>query len=157
MAGRLSRWRDKTRALWARAKNERATPREIGFAVAIGAFVGCSPALGFHTWLSLGAATLFKLNRLYAFLGSRLTNSFFLPFVIIAEIEVSHVLRTGQTLPIERERAVAEAHLLLLDWCLGSIPVGLGLALVAGFTAYGISTWRAKRRAAKGPVDQADA
>ena len=86
---------DRIKRLWSLAKSERASPREIGWAVAIGAFAGCTPAIGFHGGLALALATLFKKNRLFAWLGSRISNMVFLPFIVIAEVQVAHYARTG--------------------------------------------------------------
>src|SRR6187551_1040723 len=102
------------KVVWRAAKSERATPREIGWAVALGAFAGCTPAVGFHGPLSLALATLFKKNRLFAWLGSRISNMIFLPFITIAEIQISHKIRTGTWVVLDREHVMAQAGSLLL-------------------------------------------
>jgi uncharacterized protein (DUF2062 family) len=142
--GRL--W-EQIKRLWRLAKSERASPREIGWAVAIGAFTGCSPALGFHGALALGAATLFRKNRLFAWLGSRISNMIFLPFITIAEVQVAHRLRVGSWVTLDREHVLDQAGGLLLDWFLGMIPVGGAIALVMGVTSWAIALRRERRRA----------
>ena len=97
----------KAKALWQRAKSERAEPHQIGWAVGVGVFAACTPALGFHGPLALGLATLFRLNRLWAWIGSRLSNVITLPLVVYAEVQVAHRVRTGQWLAIDRTRLVA--------------------------------------------------
>lgn len=144
----LRRLWEKIKLIWKLAKSERASPREIGWAVAIGAFAGCTPAVGIHGWLGIGLATLFKKNRLFAWLGTRISNMLFLPFITIAEVQVSHRLRTGEWVVLDREHAIDQAGSLLLDWCLGTIPVGLAIASVMGFASYGIALRRDRRRAA---------
>jgi uncharacterized protein len=141
--GRL--WK-KIKLLWHLAKTERATPREIGWAVAIGVFAGCTPAIGFHMWIALALATLFRKNRLFAFIGSRVCTFFILPFIITAEVETAHLLRTGSFVSFDRTHAVEQAKDLLLDWCLGTIPVGGTLALVLGVFAYALARVRDGRK-----------
>jgi len=132
----------KIKLLWQLAKSERATPREIFWAVFVGVFAGCTPAVGVHGPLALGMATLFRKNRLFAWLGSRISNMIFLPFIAIAEVQLSHRVRTGSWAALDREHVFEKAHEMLLDWCLGTIPVGIVLGAVVG----GISWWFAVRR-----------
>jgi uncharacterized protein (DUF2062 family) len=131
------------RELWTLAKNERASPKQIGWAVGVGCFVGCSPALGFHGGLALAAATVLRLNRLWCWLGSRSSNIFVLPFLAYAQVELAHRLRTGAWVTIDRDRILAEASALLLDWFLGMIPVGVPFSFALGSLAF---LW-ARRRA----------
>ena len=138
-----------TRALWVRAKSERASPGQIGWAFGIGVFAGCTPALLVHGWVALGLATLFRLNRLFAWIGSRVSNFMVLPWIVLAEIQVAHRLRTGAFLTITKEEALAQGPALLLDWCLGTLPVGGALAIVLGLVAYVVAAVRARRRAAR--------
>lgn len=143
----LRRLWEKIVTLWRAAKSERAAPHEIGWAVAIGAFAGCTPALGFHGVVGLGLATLFKKNRLFAWLGTRISNMIFLPFIVYAEVQVAHRLRTGAwaDIVIDREHPFDAMWPLLLDWLLGCIPVGGAIALVMGLASWGIARWRAAR------------
>ncbi len=133
----------KLRELWVLAKNERASPRQIGWAVAVGCFMGCSPAIGFHGGLALAAATILRLNRLWCWLGSRSSNIFVLPLLAWAQVEIAHRLRTGAWVEIHRDRMLEEASALLLDWFLGMLPVGLPFSFALGFLAF---LW-ARRRA----------
>lgn len=140
---------EKLKTIWKLAKSERASPREIGWAVAIGAFAGCTPAVGVHGPLAIGLATLFKKNRLFAWLGSRVSNIFFLPFITIAEVQVSHRIRTGEWVTLDREQVMEQAGSLLLDWCLGTIPVGAAISTVLGVASWALAVRRDRRRAAK--------
>lgn len=138
---------EKIKNLWKLAKSERASPREIGWAVFIGAFAGSTPAVGFHGVLAVGLATLLKKNRLFAWLGARISNVVFLPFIAIAEVQVSHVLRTGQWVTLDREHVIEQAGTLLVDWCLGTIPVGVAIGSVMGLASWAIARERDRRRA----------
>ncbi len=109
--------------------------------------MGCTPFVGAHAGIALAAATLFGRSRLWAVIGSRVSFFLILPWIVLAEIQTAHRLRTGEWAPLLSSNAVARASEWLLDWCLGSVPVGALLALVAAGLAYPI----AKRRAAATP------
>ncbi|MBX3223992.1 MAG: DUF2062 domain-containing protein [Labilithrix sp.] len=147
---------EKIKTLWKLAMSERASPREIGWAVAIGAFAGCTPAIGVHGPLAIGLATLFKKNRLFAWLGSRISNMVFLPFIAIAEVQVSHRVRTGEWVVLDREQALDQAGTLLLDWCLGTIPVGLAIGALMGVISWAFALRRDRRRAARATAEAGD-
>jgi len=136
---------EKIKALWSRAKSERASPREIFWAVAMGAFVGCTPAVGLRPWIAIAIATLLKKNRLFAYLGSHTSNVIFMPFIALAEVQISHRVRTGIWVDIDRDHIIDQAPSLLLDWCIGSIPVGLSVGLVLGLLAYALARRRDAR------------
>ena len=137
---------EKLKLLWKLAKSERATPREIGWAVGIGAFAGCTPALGFHGPVAMGLATLAKKNRLFAWLGSRVSNWVMLPFIMLAEVQVSKRIRTGAFVTLDRDNIVDQAPHLLLDWCLGSLPVGAAMGVLMGLIAYAFAHRRDTRK-----------
>jgi len=137
---------EKIRLLWKLAKSERATPREIGWAVAIGAFAGCTPAVGVHGPVAMGLATLARKNRLFAWLGSRISNMLMLPFIALAEVQISHRIRTGAFVDLTRENILDQAPHLLLDWCLGMFPVGGAFGLVMGLGAYALAHRRDARK-----------
>lgn len=134
------------RTLWMVAKNERGTPRELAWAVALGVFAGCTPAVGVHGWVAVGLATLFRKNRLFAWLGSRISNFVILPWIVLLEVQLSHRVRTGSFAPITKEHVIDQAASLLLDWILGSIPVGLLLGALLGAVEYAFFAWRDRRR-----------
>lgn len=125
-----------TLRLWEQAKNEHSTPREIGWAVAVGVFSGCTPFVGFHMWIALALATLFRLNRLWSFLGSRISFSPLLAGIAFCEIESAHRLRTGSWAPLALGDAVEHGRELLDDWLLGTGIVGVACAVTMGVAAY---------------------
>jgi uncharacterized protein len=137
--------RGRLRILWKRVKEEHATPRDIAWAVAIGVFAGCTPALGVHGWVAIGLATLFKKNRMWTWIGSRISNVVVLPWIVLVEIQVAHRLRTGAWVSLTAANVVDRAPELLLDWCLGTIPVGIGLGAVFGLLAWAIASYRFTR------------
>lgn len=130
---------DRWRALWKLAKNERAEPHQVGLAVFTGVFIGVTPLIGVHGWAALGAASAFRLNRLYAWLGSRISNVLLLPFIVYAEIQSARYARTGSLVSFDRAHALEQAPHLLLDWCIGTFIVGIPLGAAVGLIAYAIA------------------
>jgi uncharacterized protein (DUF2062 family) len=132
--------------LWERARSEHCTPGEVGWAVGIGVFAGCTPFLGLHMWIAIAIATLFGKNRLWAFVGSRV--SFMPVFTAIAfcEIEAGHRLRVGAWLVLSPHDAVARGQGLIGDWLLGSILFGGLLAIALGLAAYFVARRSAAAR-----------
>lgn len=133
------------RELMLKLVRERATPREVGQAVAIGVLVGTSPALGLHGWLAIGLATLLRRNRLFAFVGSRVSFFLLLPWIVLSQIEVAHYLRVRSFAPIDRHHILAEASTYLLDWCLGWVLLGPLYALLLGLAAVPTWSWYQRR------------
>lgn len=108
----------------------------------LGVFAGCSPAIGVHGWIAIGLATMLRRNRLFAWLGSRVSNFVVLPFIVIAEVQSSRYLRMGTFAPLSREHALEQAPQLLLDWGIGSVIVGTVLGVLLGLLAY---AWTRRR------------
>ena len=143
MFGRL--WR-RFRILWRLATTERATPRQVALAVGLGAFIGSTPVIGLHGWIAVGLATALRLNRLYAFLGSRVSSPFVLPFIVIAEIEIAHRVRCGEFIALTRSDVLEHAKGMLLDWCIGTIPVGIVVGVAMGALGYILRRTRLRAR-----------
>ena len=143
MFGRL--WR-RLRTLWRLATTERATPWQVALATGLGAFVGSTPVIGLHGWIAVGLATAMRLNRLYAFLGSRVSSPFVLPFLVIAEIQLAHRARCGAFIALTRADVLAHARGMLLDWCIGTIPVGLAVGALVGAFGYIVTSMRLRAR-----------
>jgi len=152
-------WRrfwERARDLWERAKREHSTPREVGWSVAIGVFCGCTPFIGLHMWMALGLATVFRLNRLWAFVGSRVSSNVVFAWLAFSEVEVAHRLRTGAWEQLAPEDVLSQSRQLLGDWLLGSILVGGALAAVLGLLAYRAARgWRRRHPLKPQPPDAA--
>jgi uncharacterized protein (DUF2062 family) len=136
---------ERARDLWRRALLEHATPRELALSVALGVFVGCTPFIGLHAGIALALATLLRLNRLWALIASRVSFFLTLPWIVLAEIQVAHHLRTGAWAALSTRDAVDHAREWLFDWWLGVVPVGTVLAVLFGALAYGVAAVRRRR------------
>jgi uncharacterized protein (DUF2062 family) len=149
MFGRL--WR-RFRVLWRLATTERATPRQVALATGLGAFIGSTPVIGLHGWIAVGLATVLRLNRLYAFLGSRVSSPFVLPF-IVTEIQIAHRVRCGEFIALTRADVLDHAKGMLLDWCIGTLPIGAIVGVALGVTAYGLAVLRERRKRKIGELE----
>jgi uncharacterized protein (DUF2062 family) len=141
-------WRravERARDLWRRALREHTTPRELALSVGLGVFVGCTPFLGLHAGMALALATFFRVSRLWALIGSRVSFFLTLPWIVLAEIQVAHHLRTGAWAALSTRDAVDHAREWLFDWWLGVVPVGTVLAVLFGALAYGVAAVRRRR------------
>jgi glycosyltransferase involved in cell wall biosynthesis len=121
---------------------ERATPRELMFAVALGVFLGAVPLIACHTLAILIVAAVLRLNRVVAVAASQLCMP---PVVPAVCIEAGHLLRYGRFLTLEGIQNAGDASFVQLgymglqclwDWCIGSLPVGATLALLLGLMTY---------------------
>lgn len=135
----MSSLHERARRLWDRARQEHSTPREIGWSVGVGAFVACTPLLGLHFWVALGLATVFRLNRLWTVVGSRLSSTPILLATTFCEIEAAHRVRTGHWAPITWHESLAHGRELLGDWIAGAAVVGALIATCAGLLAYAVA------------------
>ena len=122
--------------VWERAKHEHSTPQELGGSIAVGVFAGCTPFLGLHMWIALALATVLRLNRLWAFVGSRISFTPIFAFITFGEIESAHRLRAGAWLRLSPHDALEHGKELLGDWLVGTVLVGGALAATLGFVAY---------------------
>ena len=125
--------------------SERATRRELGFAVALGVFLGAVPLIAFHTMAILIAAAFLRLNRVAAVAASQLCMP---PVVPALCIEVGFFMRYGRFLTLSGVDDLQGASFLqighmglqrLLEWLLGSLVVGTVLAVVLGFMTYAVA------------------
>jgi uncharacterized protein (DUF2062 family) len=131
--------------VWTLLWKEHTTPREISIAVAMGVFVGCTPAFGLHGWIALGLATLFRLNRIWSWAGSRVSNFLIYPWIVIGEIELGHYLRFGDHMHLSEKEVMENRGKLMIDWLLGSIPVAVVAAIVFGALAFGLAHLRLRK------------
>jgi uncharacterized protein (DUF2062 family) len=103
--------------------------------VGVGAFCACTPFVGLHLWMALALATVLRLNRLWAMIGSRLSTTPVFLLTTFAEIQLVHRLRTGSWVAMTLHDALARGPELAVDWAIGSVIIGTLIAVMAGALA----------------------
>ena len=139
MRALLSTLGSSARVLWERARSERATPREIGWAFGVGAWIGFSPFVGLHLGTAFVVATVLRLNRLWAMAGSRVSITPVLLTVGFVEVEAAHRLRAHEWIAVTPHEIIARSSELLADWWLGACLIATPLGAAFGFAAYALA------------------
>jgi uncharacterized protein len=124
------------RAVTAAVLNAHRTPVEVGAAIGVGVFLGCTPFFGFHTLLAMAASFLFGLNFVCVWLGTQISNPLFAGLLTAGSIGVGGYLLHDSPSTIGR---------LSLDWLAGSVAVGSVLGIVSGIMTYGVARCLRKR------------
>lgn len=149
--GLRPRIRAALRDLGHRLLHEHAAPFRLGVAVGVGVVVGCSPFFGLHIWIGLGLAWVLRLNKAAVVLGSHVSFPPLTPFVAFACVQVGARLVHGRwlTLAVVDFAPVRLPSLLrtfLVDWLVGGLVVGAGLALPAFLVTFAVARrWRSAR------------
>jgi uncharacterized protein (DUF2062 family)/SAM-dependent methyltransferase len=131
---------------WRQLKREQLTPARFGVAVGMGLFWGLSPFWGLQTVCALTLAHILRLNKLAVAAGVTISAPPFLPFEVLASIQIGQRLLYGTWAPVtmEQVRATPAKELVqhyLYSFGLGAIILGLLVAVPAGIFA----AWQMKR------------
>lgn len=136
-------------------KTEHTEPARLGWAVALGVFVGVLPLYGLHLPLCVGLALLLRLNKATTVLASQISLPLFAPVLVAAGIAIGEYVRFGHHRPV----GLAEARDFLggmallagalpdrfLSCLIGDAVLGLVLGAIGGAL-----TWAWARRRARG-------
>jgi uncharacterized protein (DUF2062 family) len=139
----MSTFSQRIRELAQRVLREHASPARLGVAVAIGTLVGSSPLIGLHAIVALGLASLARLNRVGAFVGSNISLGPLLPLWAAAEISLGVSLRGRGALAVDGLHWSTAFTAAAGSWWLGWLFVG---PILAGITG-GLTFVLARRRA----------
>jgi uncharacterized protein (DUF2062 family)/SAM-dependent methyltransferase len=106
-------------------------------AIALGVFLGCLPLYGLHLLLCWGLGGWFHLNRLKVYLAANISNPFVAPWLLFAEWQTGALLTRGQLHPLSFQAIrTTGAAAIGVELILGSVVVGVVLALLAGTATY---------------------
>ncbi|MFT5434167.1 MAG: hypothetical protein ACI9OJ_004880, partial [Myxococcota bacterium] len=128
--------RDRVRGAFLRLAREHASTGRLSIAIAVGVIIGVSPYYGLHIWMGLLIGRIFKLNQVAVFLGEQIGLPFIAPFWAFASIQIGHRLRHGTPPDLPDEASLTAARALMVDWIIGSLIVGVVLAIALGAVAY---------------------
>lgn len=114
-------WRAAWRTL---AGGDHSNPN-LAAALALGVLVAPTPVLGLHTWMAIGLAFAFRVNRLAAFVGSNVANPLTMVPLVWLDIELGARL-LGRPAPAWPGRTEVWAQLgrLYLEAWVGALVVG---------------------------------
>ena len=131
---KFSFWREECKRAFRDLKGEDLTPARLGLAVAVGLFIGSQPVFGLHLFLVLFVCLKLRLHAVLSYVAANISNPFFAPALITAEVQVGVRVRTGQWPRLDRE--IQAGYGALVDFAghllVGAPLVGVGLA-ISGF------------------------
>lgn len=137
---RYSPAREELRRVWRDLRAAELSPGKVAAAVGLGLFIGSQPIFGLHTPLVVVLCLLFRLDGAIAWVASNVSNPFFAPFLITAEIQVGALLAEGRLLRLDQEvtdKGAAElARAFAGHAFLGAPVVGLALAILGALLAF---------------------
>jgi uncharacterized protein (DUF2062 family) len=120
----------------------RSHPEEqtmLAIAIAVGVFIANLPIYGMQTLLSLYLSRRWHLHPLAVVFGSYFSTPPIGPVLIAADVELGHILLTGKLLQakdfaITGTPIMALLNRTLIEWVLGSLLLGVILAIAAFLT-----------------------
>lgn len=117
------------------------SPRQVFFAVLVGAMVGASPLYGLHLSVCLLLAWLLRLNAAAMYAAANISVPPLLPPLAFACVQTGERLLRGRFLPLHQADFKAAlgaggVHALVtrffLDWLVGGLVVGAAIGAVLG-------------------------
>jgi len=115
--------------------------------VAVGLAVGTTPLYGFHLWIVLALCVPLRLDAALAYLAANISLPPVVPFLLLAEVEIGSLVRTGHTVAVTALEARARAFgELAKELAVGTAIFSPSAGAFGGAIAWAIATRaRAKR------------
>jgi uncharacterized protein (DUF2062 family) len=139
-----------TKTAWVRLRGGELTPGRAAASVAIGLAVGVTPLYGLHFWIVVAICVPLQLDAALAYLAANISLPFIVPFLLLAEVELGSLARTGHGLALTaadaRTRALGE---LTKEVVVGTLIFSPLMAVVGGAATWVIAVSAAKRAAAR--------
>lgn len=139
MARSPVRW---LRELWRHLRSEHTSSGRLTAAVACGLFIGTLPLYGLHLPICVAISMLFGLNKVTTYLAANVSNPAMAPFLVFGGVQLGERALHGRflALSVEDLERVGPGR-FFASWWLGSVLLGLALAVVGG-----VVTWAATAR-----------
>ena len=129
--------KEELRRAWRELRGASLSPARAAAAVALGLFIGSQPIFGCHTPLVLGLCLWLRLDAALAWVAANISNPFFAPFLVTAEVQVGAYLRHGSRVAFDSEMARQAGWSGFAGYAfLGAPLVGLALALAGAALVY---------------------
>ncbi|WP_235906044.1 DUF2062 domain-containing protein [Patiriisocius marinistellae] len=113
------------------------SPMKKAQSIALGVFIGISPLWGFHTLLVIFLAVALNLNKVIAFTFSNVSLPPFIPFVLLASVQVGSWV-TGSEFEVSMDLINENFEIIkhLKSYIIGSFTLAILAALALGFVGY---------------------
>ncbi len=123
---------------WREVRDHHVGRQRFAAGFAVGVFIANLPVYGVQTALSLVTARWLRLHPLSVVAGSHVSTPPVGPLLVMAAIATGHWLRRGQMPQLSSydPTVAGYGHLMgsvLIEWTLGGVTIGLGLAAVTYF------------------------
>ncbi len=112
-----------------------ASPWRMALAFGVGIFIGCTPFFGFHVFIAMAAAVVFRLNFFWLFVGSNISVPWVAPFLVSGSAVLGKLL-------------LGPTPSFFLRWLCGSIVLGVLLGTLGTVSIYFIKKRFLKKKEA---------
>ncbi len=134
-------------ATWWRLLREHVDPRELGWAVFLGIFIGLSPFYGTHVIAALLCAFFFKLNKLAVWLATNVSFPVISPFFAFVSCQLGHFALEGEWLMLGLDAFIEGDKIelvkeLFIYWTVGFPIQGMILGPIAAAITYRVAKAR---------------
>ncbi|MGO8998498.1 MAG: DUF2062 domain-containing protein [Polyangiaceae bacterium] len=133
---------------WTRLRGGELTPLRAAASVAVGLAIGVTPLYGLHLWIVIAVCVPLRLDAALAYLAANISLPFVIPFILLAEVELGSLARTGHALALSAAEAQRRAFgELAKEVVVGTAILSPVLAVVGGAITFAIASRavRAKR------------
>jgi uncharacterized protein (DUF2062 family)/SAM-dependent methyltransferase len=132
---------------WTRLRGGELTPFRAAASVAVGLAIGVTPLYGLHLWIVIAVCVPLRLDAALAYLAANVSLPFVAPFILLAEVELGSIVRTGHALGLTAIEAQRRQWELAKELVVGTLILSPSLALVGGALTFGIAARaRAKKK-----------
>jgi uncharacterized protein (DUF2062 family)/SAM-dependent methyltransferase len=132
---------------WARLRGGELTPARAALSVAIGLAVGVTPLYGLHLWIVLALCVPLRLDAALAYLAANVSLPPVIPLLLVSEIEVGSLVRTGHAVAVEAADAKARGFgELARELAIGTAILAPAAGALGGAVAWAIASIARGRR-----------
>ena len=129
-----------------RLRGGELTPARAAASVAVGLAVGVTPLYGLHFWIVVAVCVPLRLDAALAYLAANISLPFVIPFILLAEVELGSLVRTGHALGVTAADAKARAFgELAKEVAVGTLVLAPMMAVLGGAVTWGVATVSARR------------
>ena len=115
-------------------------PLRLSLAVGLGLFFGIAPIWGYQMIVAAAVAHWLGLNKAITLVASNISIPPMMPFILYGALALGHWLFTGRGLDFSAQQMTrARALEYLGHWLVGSVVLGLVVALLGTVASYGVA------------------